>query len=84
MKKEDMAKMYSKNKLEIWFAYNPYYLRPSRVWDSDFDATDVKAMFRIIIFEVIKCILKNVLMVPKIKYFVYIAKNMIVYKSDLQ
>ena len=54
------------------------------MWDSDFDATDVKAMFRIIIFEVIKFILKNVLMVPKIKYFVYIAENMILYKSDLQ
>ena len=30
MKKEEMAKMYSKNKLGIWFAYNPYYLPPTK------------------------------------------------------
>ena len=76
--------MYSNNKLGTWFAYNPYYLQPSRLWDSDFESYTLKAMFRIINFEVIKCILKNVLMVPRIEYFVYIAKNIIVYKSDLQ
>ena len=44
----------------------------------------LRAMFRIINSETIKCILKTVLVAPKIKHLIYIAKNLILYKSDLQ